>query len=111
MLSRLYGVLFGGQPVSVVTHRVQHVETFEAFEAGVDIRSDISEGVSYVQSGTRRIGKHIQHIEFGFLTVFRNPIGVVIFPILLPFLLDFSEIVVHRYFFLRVLYAIYALQK
>ena len=111
VLSRLYGVLFGGQPVSVVTHRVQHVETFEAFEAGVDIRSDISEGVSYVQSGTRRIGKHIQHIEFGFLTVFRNPIGVVIFPILLPFLLDFSEIVVHRYFFLRVLYAIYALQK
>ena len=107
VLSRLYGILFGGQPVGVVAHGVQHVESFESFEAGVNIRGDIPERVAYMQTGSRGVGKHIQHIVFGFVRVFGDVVGVVLFPVFLPLLFDFSEIIFHRFFrFGAVIYPI-----
>ena len=95
MLSGLYRILFGRKSISIVTHGVEHVETFQPFVTGIDVRSNISQRVTYVQTCTRRIGEHVQYVVFGFLLVFGNLVDVMLFPVLLPLFLYFFEIVFH----------------
>ena len=52
--------------------------------------------MAYVQTGAARIGEHIQHIEFLLLLVLHYAIGAILYPPLLPFLLNFSEVVFHN---------------
>ena len=66
VLARLDGVLLGGEAEGVVAHRVQHVEPFLPFVAGVDVGCDVPEGVPDVQARARRIGEHVQNIELRF---------------------------------------------
>ena len=93
MLSGLNGVLFGGQPEAVEAHRVQYIEAFQAFVARVNIGGDVPQRMPYVQARTRRIREHIQNIVLGFGNIFHNPVGVVFFPKLLPFPLNFAVII------------------
>ena len=48
MLSGLDSILLGGQAVSVVSHRIEYIEALQSFVTGVNVRSDISQRVSYV---------------------------------------------------------------
>ena len=96
MLTRLYGILLCGQSVGVVAHGIQHVEAAEALIAGVDIAGDIAEGMSHVQAGAARVGEHIQHVEFLLLLILHDAVCAVLDPPLLPFLLNFSEVVFHN---------------
>ena len=50
MLSGLDGILFCRQPISIVAHRVQDVKSLQTFIAGINIRSNITERVAYMQS-------------------------------------------------------------
>ena len=95
VLSRLDGVLLGGQSVSVISHGVQYVETLQSFVAGVNVRSDVTQRVSYVQSRAGGVGEHVQHIEFLLRLVFRHLVGLVLHPPFLPFLFNLPEIVFH----------------
>ena len=52
MLARLDGVLFGGKAEGVVTHRMQHVEAFQALVAAVDVAGDEAQRVSHMQART-----------------------------------------------------------
>ena len=42
VLSRLYGILFGGQSIGVIAHGVEHVKSLLSLVPGIDVRSDIS---------------------------------------------------------------------
>ena len=95
VLARLDGVLLGGQAEGVVSHRVQDVEALEPLVARVDVRGDVAQRVPDVQARSRRIGEHVQHIEFGPRGVRFHLVGLVRPPAALPFGLDLLEIVLH----------------
>ena len=95
MLSGLDGVLLRGQSVSVVTHRVQYVKTLQTFETRINIRSYITERVANVQSRTGRIGEHVQYIVFRLIRVLFDFINLFGNPVVVPLLLNLSEIVLH----------------
>ena len=97
MLSCLDSILFGRQSVGIVAHGVQHVIALLTLIACIDVRCDITQWVSHMQSGTRRVGEHVQYIEFLLRWVFGHTIGLHFHPSLLPFLFDFSKIVFHIY--------------
>ena len=48
-----------------------------------------------MQSGTRGIGKHVEHVELGHITVMTSVIGAFLRPFTLPFLINFAMIVLH----------------
>ncbi len=95
MLPSLYGILLGGQTISVVAHGVEHVESLEALVARVDVGGYIAKGMPHVQSCARWVRKHVEHIIFWFFRVFRHLVGLIIDPLFLPFLLNLPEIVIH----------------
>ena len=96
VLSRLNGVLLSGQSVGIVTHRVQHVKTLQAFIAGVNIRSDVTERMSHVQSCARGVGEHIQHVVFRFRLILFNVIGFILGPFAAPFPFDVFVVIFHK---------------
>ena len=95
MLSCLNRILLCGQSIGIITHRVQHVIATRAFIACIDIACNIAEGVSYVKSSPRRIGKHIEHIEFLLCVISFHMICLFCGPSFLPLLFDFYEIIFH----------------
>ena len=95
VLTGLNGILLGRQSVGIVAHRIEHVVALKALEACVYVRCDVSERVAYMQTGSRRIGEHVEYVELLFVRVFSGVVGLVCHPLGLPFLLDFSEIVFH----------------
>ena len=105
MLTCLDSILFSRKTVSVITHRVQYVETLQALVACIDIAGNIAERVTYVQACSRWIREHVQHIEFLLRFVFDNLVGLVIDPSLLPFLLNFSEIVFHCFYDVMIIFS------
>ena len=98
VLSRLYGILFCRQAVSIVSHGVQDIETLQAFVTGIDVRSDVSQWMSHVQACAAGVGEHVQYIIFLFCFVFRHLVGFVLHPPFLPFFFNLSEIVFHNGF-------------
>ena len=52
MLSGLYSILLSRQSVSVITHRIQHVEALQALVSGIYITGDIAEWVAHMESRT-----------------------------------------------------------
>ena len=74
---------------------MQHVEALLALVARVDVRGDVAQRVPDVQARSRRIGEHVQHIEFGPRGVRFHLVGLVRPPAALPFGLDLLEIVLH----------------
>ncbi len=60
MLSCLNGILLGRQSEWIIPHRVKHIVTTVAFIPGNNVRSDVAERMTYMQSGSWRIRKHIQ---------------------------------------------------
>ena len=97
MLPRLNGVLFGRQAESVVAHRMKYVEAAKPFVARVDVRSDIAQRVSDVQTRTRRVGEHVEHVEFGTCGIGFHAIGFLFLPAALPLGFYLFEIVLHRF--------------
>ena len=95
MLSRLDGILLSRQTVSIVSHRIEYIEALQSFVAGINVRSNVSQRVTHMQSRTRRIREHIQDIKFLLRFVFRNLVGLVLHPPFLPLLFNFPEIVLH----------------
>ena len=99
MLPRLDSILLGGQTVGIVAHGMKHVESLQALEAGIYVGSYVAEGMTYVKTGTRRVGKHVEHVIFRPRRVYFGTIGIIVAPILLPARFYISVIVVHIYVF------------
>ena len=95
VLAGLDGVLLGGQAESVVTHRVQHIETLLAFVTGVYVRGNVAQRVPYMQACTGRVGEHVQNIVFGFGFVNLGFVNLFLFPDFLPFGFNFAIVVFH----------------
>jgi len=51
MLSGLNSVLFRWQTICVISHRIEYIEATQSFVTGVNIRSDVSQRMPYMQSG------------------------------------------------------------
>ena len=96
VLTRLNSILLGGQTECVVTHRVQNVETTQTLVTRIDIRGDVAQRVTHVQTCARRIGEHIENIEFGTRRIDLHFVGTALAPLFLPFGFDGSKIVFHN---------------
>ena len=59
--------------------------------------------MAHMKPCTRRIWEHIEYIILLFFIVFLNTISVILNPIVLPFLFDFSKIVFHLFPFCAVI--------
>ena len=53
--------------------------------------------MTHMQSRTRRVREHVEHVEFLFLLVFSHLVGFVFHPLALPFLFNFVEVILHCY--------------
>ena len=95
MLSGLYGVLLSGKAIGIIAHGIKHIESLQPFVAGINVAGDIAQRMTHVQSCSRRIGEHVEHVVLRFAFVFNNMIGLVVDPSLLPFFFNFPEIVLH----------------
>ena len=89
-------ILFGGKPECVPSHRMQDIVSGHAFETAVDIGRGISFRMPDMKSRTTRIRKHVKDIKLLFFRKIRCLEGLVPFPVILPFFLDFREIVFHN---------------
>ena len=95
MLSGLDGILLGGKAESIVPHGMQNLKSLEPLVPGIDIAGDVAERMADMQTGPRRIWKHIQHVILGLGRVYFRLEGLVFCPIGLPFLFYLLEIVIH----------------
>ena len=95
MLSCLDGILLSGKAISVISHGMQHVKSFQALVTRIDVTGYVAKGMSHVQACSRRIRKHIEHIELGTAIVNFTFVGVMFTPILLPLFLYLIKIIVH----------------
>ena len=95
MLSCLNGILLGRQSVGIVAHGVENIVALQPLVARIDVAGDIAQRMTHVQSGTRGVGEHIEHVEFLAVGVLHHLIGLLVHPTSLPFLFNFFEIVIH----------------
>ena len=100
VLTCLNCILLGWQTKCVVAHWVQHIVATQALIARVDVRCDVTEWVTYVQTRARRVGEHIQYIEFWSRAVDLYLVDAALLPLLLPFGLNLFEIILHNSFIL-----------
>ena len=98
MLTRLNGILLGGQTIGIISHGIEHIITAQTLVAGIDIAGYITQRMAYMKSCSRWIGKHVEHVELVAISVFTHLIGLVGNPFRLPLLFYFSEIIFHRCF-------------
>ena len=95
MLTRLYGVLLGRQTVGVVAHGVQYVIAAQTLVAGVDVARYITQRMTHMKAGARRVGKHVQNIVMRLVTVVVDMVHTMLAPPVLPPRFEFTEVVVH----------------
>ena len=89
------GVLLCGQAEGIPAHRVQHVEAAHALVAGHDVGGGVALGMADVQSVTRGIGEHVEHVVFGLGGVDLGTEGLVLAPVGLPARFDRTRVVGH----------------
>src|SRR5215831_17932004 len=88
------GIVFCRRAERVPTHRMEHIETLEPLVPRPAIRQDITAPVSYGQSGTRRVRKHIETIIFRAWIIVLRLVKMVRSPVFAPLRLDFPRAVV-----------------
>jgi len=64
VLSRLDGILLSRQSKGIIAHRVQDVKALLLLVTTINVRGDVAQRVTYVQTRTRWIREHVQNIEF-----------------------------------------------
>ena len=96
MLSGLDGVLLGRKSEGVVAHRMQDVESARPLVAGVDVRCDVAQRVTDVQTRPRGVGEHVENVEFRTRGIRLHAVGAPLLPALLPFGLQLLEIIFHK---------------
>ncbi len=104
VLTSLDGILLCWQTIGVISHGVQHVISVESLVAGIDVAGDIAQRMAHVQTSSRWIGEHVEHVEFLLVFILRHLVGLVLYPHLVPFLLDFSEVVFHCLYLVFILF-------
>ena len=95
MLSGLYGILLGRQTVCIISHRVQHVEAAQTLVARIYVAGYIAQRMTHVQTGTRRIREHVQHVELTATAVIIHLIYFLLAPVFLQAGFYFLRIVEH----------------
>jgi hypothetical protein len=88
-------VALGRQAVSVPPHRMQNIESTHALVSGNYVGRCIAFRMSDMQTFTGRVGKHVQHIEFGLGKIGLGSKSRVLFPVPLPLRLNSLRIVWH----------------
>ena len=97
MLSRLDGILLCGKAVGVISHRMKHVEALLTLIARIDVGGYVAERMTHVQTGSRGIGEHVEHIELLLPGFLHGLVDVIVAPVLLPAALNVAMIIFHCY--------------
>ena len=94
MMAGLQGILFCRQTECIESHRVHDVVSLHPLHAGNHVSCRIAFRMPYMQALPGRIRKHIQNIILRLREVIGiRSEGLMIFPVLLPFLLNLLMIV------------------
>ena len=88
MSTRFDRVLLGRQTKGVPTHWMEHVEALRLFKALERIASGVTLWVPDMQTRTRRVGKHVKHVESWFIFEIFRFVGMIRRPVCLPLGLD-----------------------
>ena len=84
-------IVFRWKAECVPTHGMQHLIALQYFITAHYVREHIPSPVTYMQTRTGRIRKHIQAVKSGFYIIFF--INGIFLPFCTPFFFDFSEII------------------
>src|SRR5215475_6724689 len=87
-------IVFRRRAERVPAHRMEHIETLEPLVPRPAIRQDVTAPVSYVQSGTRWVRKHIETVIFRARIIVLRLVKMVRSPVFTPLRLDFPRTVV-----------------
>jgi hypothetical protein len=55
----------GRQPERVPAHWMEHVETLHSLHSSDDVGGGVPLGMAHVEARTRRVGEHVEDVEFG----------------------------------------------
>ena len=92
----LDGKVLGGQPEGVIPDGEEDIVAVHPLLSGDDVHSGVGTGVTHVEACTGGIGKLHQAVELGLaLDEVLGLIGLFFLPLLLPFLLNGAEIILH----------------
>ena len=72
---------------------MEHVEALRLFEALERIASGVTLWVPDMQTRTRRVGKHVKHVESWFIFEIFRFVGMIRRPVCLPLGLDTGKVV------------------
>ena len=81
VLSRLNGILLCRQSVGIVAHRVEYVVSLQTLVACIDVAGDVAQGVSHMESCSRWIWEHVEHVELLLVLVLTHLVGLVLLPV------------------------------
>ncbi len=93
VLTRLYGILLGRKTEGVESHGVENGIATHSMIACHDVAGYIAQWMTYMQSSTRRIGKHVQHIIGRAFWVVGCMMDAFFFPKGLPSLFFLSKMI------------------
>lgn len=85
MNTRLNGVLLGWQTKGIVADGMQNVKPLLPFVASHNVVGCERSHVPHVQASTRRVGEHIESVEFRFWRKIDGLKSLLLFPFFLPF--------------------------
>ena len=94
MRACLDGVVLGGKAEGVESHRMKHVVAAHPVEAREYVGGGVALRVADMESGTRRVGEHVEDVQPPVLRVggvLGDVEGVMLLPVSLPFLLYVGE--------------------
>ena len=93
--ARVDGVLLRGKPERVPAHRMEYVEAAHALVTSGDVRRDVPDGMTHVETASRRIREHVEHVVLGVAFATLGAKRRVLVPVLLPDALDGAVVVRH----------------
>jgi len=89
--------LFSRKAIGIISHRVEDVESLQTLVTRIDIGGDVPQRMAYMQTRSRRIRKHIEHIVFRPGRIGDRFKSLVVDPVFLPFFFDFGEVIIHLF--------------
>ncbi len=95
VLAGLDGVLLSRQAKAVIALRMEDIESTLALVAGDDVRGDVAQGVTDMQTCSTGVGEHVEHVVLLLVGSLFGLVGALLGPLGPPLGLDGLEVVFH----------------
>ena len=97
MYARFNGIVFRRQTVCVKAYREKHVVALKSSLARYHLKTRICLDVTYVHTGSARIGKFHKSVKFRLIGIVNGVENALLFPFFLPLAFNMLKIVFHLF--------------